>query len=89
MSSVIASKLEEIIKASEKENSEIIADNYTLISGNKVLSSYEYELSVSEEGLLDFIYQADHLQFVQETASIIKNKISVAEQKSFFTKLFV
>ena len=89
MIDVVTSKIEELIKESEKENGKISVDDYTLTSADAILSSYEYELSVSEEGLLDFIYQADHLQFSSETASIIKNKVSIAEQKSFFTKLFI
>lgn len=89
MISRITSKLEVLLQESIATDSSISMSKYSLSCGNVELSSDEYELSVDEEGLLDFIYQADHLQFSREVASIIKNRISLAEQKSFFTKLFI
>lgn len=89
MISTITAKLDCLLQKSLNEGKEVNVFEYSLSCGDIFLSPYEYELTVSEESLLDFIYQADLLEFDKEVSSIIKNKVSLAEQKSFFTKLFI
>lgn len=89
MNTTIYDKLSSLVKESKQSNTDVSVKNYDLKCNNKAVCSFDYELNLDEETLLDFIYDADNLGFSEEMSNLIQNKISLDTQKLFFTKLFI
>lgn len=85
----IYDKLALLVDEREKTNSKVYLKKYDLKCNNKVVYTFDYEMNLEEESMLDFIYNADNLGFGPEVGILMEQKINLEAQKSFFTKLFI
>ena len=89
MKPIIYDKLSLLIKESEENNSVVYLEDYNLKCNNKAIYSFDYEFTTDEESMLDFVFNADNLGFTVEVGALMQQRISLHDQKSFFTKLFI
>lgn len=89
MITTIFDKVSLLVSENNNSSQEVCVSNYDIKCNNKIIYSFDYELTTDEESMLDFIYHADDLGFGEEIGKLMQQKINLSIQKQFFTKLFI